>query len=102
MGFGFSMENGILKWTGGANITLEEAMRAPIDTSTKTGQAEEFLFKQLKDGPVLQGQLETEGAKLGLTPDALRRAKDRMDIKSSHRGFGGPWPWELATDERPF
>jgi hypothetical protein len=59
-----------------------------------------FLEDTLANGPVLQKKIEERAAQRGITPDQLKRMKEKLCVQSEKSGFEGPWMWSLP--EVPF
>jgi putative DNA primase/helicase len=75
----------------------------PPASRTKTDEAEEWLREVLKNGPIKAAEATTRAAADGITPKALRRARERLQIKLTKNGFGGSSIWSLpdAKDAPP-
>lgn len=78
-------------------MTAEEIL-APDDPNSPIGDAMDFLRESLSDAPRRQDELMREAADLQISARTLRRAKQRLRVKSCKQGFKGGWLWELPKD----
>ena len=58
-------------------------------------EAVEFLLDLLADGPVSAPSVQTKAKNAGIKDATLRRAKEKLHIRSVKHGFGDGWGWEL-------
>lgn len=65
------------------------------DARAERDEATEFLIQELSNGSKFASEV-TAGAKaLGITPYALKAARNKLGIQSNKDGFQGPWKWGL-------
>jgi hypothetical protein len=69
-------------------------------TSSKFGQAVQFLTNALRDGPKLITEIEADAAACGIKPRTLRRARESMKLTASKDDFTANWHWELPGAAR--
>lgn len=84
-------------------MTADEAVAAEMkqthDRGLGRGEATvEWLANQLADGPVPPRELENRARDAGFSWASVRRAQDRLGIKSRKAGFGEGWIWELPAE----
>lgn len=80
----------------GADDILEHVDQTGDEREMRT-TAKEFLIDALSEGPRSARTLEKEASAIGISRDALKRAKRDLKIISKRDGFGigGAWEWEL-------
>lgn len=80
----------------GADDILEHVDQTGEEREMRT-TAKEFLIDALSEGPRSARTLEKEASAIGISRDALKRAKRDLKIISKRDGFGigGAWEWEL-------
>jgi len=88
-------------WTGKSDLTDFTILGARSGDGDKEERsaiedASEFLVSCLENGPVPKHEIEKQAKEAGIAWATVRRAKDRLKVKSrkSLGGFG-PWRWEL-------
>jgi hypothetical protein len=85
-------------WGGQTDLSADALMVAKSDEEkTAVDDAVEFLREELKSGPVQQAILKKAWDGSWST---LRRAKSKLNVRSSKAGFGGAgsgWTWSLPT-----
>lgn len=82
-------------------ITADEAL-APSDSNdekTDGDWATEVLKDILLDGPMQVVDVNSEAKSAGISQKSLRRAKEKLGIKSKKGGFKGGWVWSLPGHE---
>jgi hypothetical protein len=103
-GFGYDLQQGALPdypeivasrvlWgdalDGTARQLLAEAEPAQgEDDGNATDHAERFLLDALRGGRVLARDVKRQGDLEGITPKALRRARERLRVEVEREGFG--------------
>lgn len=90
-----------VQWLGPADLTADDLVNPYGPPRNLLQDAETFLSARLFAGGESVAVLEAEGAKLGLTPSTLRRAKDTLGVRSTKRGLQDGWNWELPPERRP-
>ncbi|MDB5327429.1 MAG: hypothetical protein JWM57_2998 [Phycisphaerales bacterium] len=97
-GLACSIVDGAIHWeTGSVEMTASETLVANEIPRTKTGAAIPWLKTLLSDGPLPQTEIEAAGAKSGLSPWSIRKARENLKIVTSKDGFSGPWTWALPS-----
>jgi RecA-family ATPase len=82
------------------NFDIEEVL-APMERASETKRAKEFLLDVLRNGPMLMKEIKNAAREEGVSWGTLRRAKERMNIKSfKEGGVGGKWFWKLEEVDR--
>jgi putative DNA primase/helicase len=79
-------------------ISADEAVTAYNDNGearTATAEAIEFLTKTLAHGSVGAAEVQRDAHSAGITPKALRRAREALRIKPEKAGFERGWVWAL-------
>jgi len=56
---------------------------------------DEWLLAFLSSGPKLNAEVIEEGAEAGFSKDQLRRARERLGVRSEKNGYQGKWCWIL-------
>ncbi|MBK35920.1 MAG: hypothetical protein CME26_10385 [Gemmatimonadetes bacterium] len=92
---GYSIENGVFRWTGPSTLTAEELLAQP-DTS-RHREAMDFLIEFLALGRQPSEEVKAAAKAEGITYATLRRAKNTLRIKS--RNIGERWDWELPEED---
>ena len=59
---------------------------------------DEWLLEFLSSGPKLNAEVIEEGAEAGFSKDQLRRARERLGVRSEKNGYQGKWCWILPED----
>ena len=63
-----------------------------------TAYAVEWLTRTLAGGPMLATEVTAKAEADGVTPSALRTARESLGVRSvKGRGRGAPWSWELPA-----
>ncbi len=102
---GFKLEDGQFYWTGESSLTASRILSvASEDERSTVEEAAYFLRHTLEDGPVPTNEIKREARKAGISDATLRRAKDRLGVRSGKRGghFGTNeqcWVWILPGAE---
>ena len=92
-------------WTGQSDLTAERILETvtrneeAISESNGRDDAEEFLRVVLGDGPMLATDVEKEAKEARISTATLRRAKDRLGVRSRQRGFGKDQKWYWVLPE---
>lgn len=91
-----------LVWGDMSDLTSEEILGAPEGNGGDGDRAEDYLKKELADGPKEATSLIAQAEAKGISERTLNRAKSRLDIVSSKPG--SKWFWSLprkaATKKR--
>jgi hypothetical protein len=73
------------------------------ETRSRAEEAEAFLVGELAAGAVPQKELFREARAAGIADKTLRRAKERLGVKSEKSGFEGGWVWVRSEGgQRPW
>ena len=95
---GYTIEgDGIFRWTGESHLTAA-AILAPELSGEETGalaDAESFLFTALAQGPLPATAIESLAKQQGISPRTLKRAKERLKVRSLKSSMPGGWEWSL-------
>lgn len=99
-----SAENGAARvaWSGQTVLDANALLDAPVDQEEKSSlsEAQDFLLDILQDGPMPAKDVEIEARGAGIESRTLKRAKQKLKIKSGREGTtgqrgGGRWVWIL-------
>jgi hypothetical protein len=66
----------------------------PEERST-TDEAMDWLRDRVADGGAEAAAVQKEARQVGISDKALRRAREKLGIKSRKRDFAGGWWWEI-------
>jgi phage/plasmid primase-like uncharacterized protein len=85
-------------------VTANEAMQAESGTGSAPGataKATQFLLEMLKNGPVLQTEIEEAAEEQNISMPTLRRVKKDLNIKSTREPKTHPpkWMWQMPDTE---
>lgn len=69
------------------------------DEKSDTDWAIDFLEDILRNGPVSATEIIKDSKRLGIKEKALRRAREKLNIKTKKLSFTGGWSWSLSTGE---
>jgi len=75
------------------NITADEAIAASKNTDPPPAieEAKQFLAGIIGCDGMAVKEIEKEAKEAGLSWATVRRAKDKLKLKSERDGYGGPW-----------
>jgi AAA domain len=88
---GYSIKDGCFGWTEGpCPLVADDILRAEEgrEERSRGREADDFLWDQLADGPVLTKELESQARAAGISLVTLGRARHRLGVRSRKRGFG--------------
>jgi len=90
-----------IDWLGVSGHTSATLLAQPVgdDDRTAVGEAEAFLRDLLGGGPVAAKEVERGARDAGVQSRTLRRAKERMGVRSLKVGFGSSWAWSLPAED---
>jgi 5S rRNA maturation endonuclease (ribonuclease M5) len=97
---------GKLEWKGESSRTIREALQAVAEARgenrTAIGEAADWLHDYLasKGGSADSAEIKREGAKAGHSTDALKRARNKLEIASISVGFPRRTHWMLRQSEQ--
>ncbi len=103
----FEIIEGKFFWAGEVELDAADLLEPEErrQHKAKLEEAKEFLFETLFRGPVRQEEIKKQAKSLGISEKTLRRAKDRLGIKSrpdrDEEGKIRGWLWELPPDCQP-
>jgi AAA domain len=87
-----------IDWLEEVDISASEAMQAAASkTAGALGEAKQFLQDFLKNGPVLQTDVEAAATADGISGKTLQRAKKALGVVSKKDGPDGKWRWQFAS-----
>jgi hypothetical protein len=89
--------DGDVKWEAGDLLGEHDEEER---TSSKFGQAVQFLTDALRNGPRLINEVEAGSVACGIKPRTLRRARESMKLTASKDDFSPDWYWELPGAAR--
>lgn len=100
---GYSLEEGVFRWTGESEATAGDILNGDGDEKggASLRAAKLFLREELGDGPVDSKVIEDEGKAQGISKSTLWRAKEALRVgvnRRSQEGAGrghGKWEWWL-------
>jgi hypothetical protein len=85
----------VLRWEEEPiSVTANEAL-APAEERSERDEAAEWIQDQLAHGPRPVKELQSEANAAGLGWDTVKKAKAKVGVKSTKRGFSGGWAWAL-------
>jgi hypothetical protein len=92
----------VVAWGEECDLTADDIMAVP---DRKAGErldgAVEFLRRELAAGWQPQKQLAEKAEAEGISESSLRRAKKRLGITATKRGYKGSWGWALPGEATP-
>lgn len=99
---GYELKDGFF-WTGISTLTASELLSNEIQHSKEVNKLEEattWLIEQLQNGPCEKKDLLELADDVGIKKMTLRRAAERLEVKSYKKPGekNGPWLWELPGD----
>lgn len=83
---------------GSARDLLAQADQHEGEEKTATDEARDWLVELLRDGPMRAGDIQREAKNAGISYKSLRRAKDKLRVKTQKQAFSGGWEWCLPED----
>lgn len=104
---GFTIADGVFKWTGPTTLTAADILGAEQGGQSAVQEAENFLRSALADGPVAVTAVQKQARVAGVAPKTLRRARESMRViaKQVHeegRKGAAAWTWSLPeADQSP-
>jgi putative DNA primase/helicase len=98
---GETIETARIVCIGECAATGSDLLAGALDDDDRADQDEaaRFLLAELAEGPVPAKQVKKEASAVGIGPWPLRRAKDKLKVKSDKLGMGGGWVWLLPEEE---
>jgi hypothetical protein len=75
-------------------VSADEAL-APAEERSERDEAAEWIQAQLEGGPRPVKDLQAEAKAAGLGWESVKKAKARVGVKSTKRGFSEGWFWAL-------
>jgi putative DNA primase/helicase len=76
------------------DLTADQVLAA-AKAPPRAAKVDDFLRQLLADGPMLQTMVIEAGKAKGFTEGQIKRAKERLVIKSKKAGLMGGWSWSL-------
>jgi hypothetical protein len=88
---GYSIVDGIFRWTGETDLKADDLLSEPsrTDGAPARTEAEEFLREALVRGSLESATLEELARQRGITSATLRRAKKELGVLAIRVGTGG-------------
>jgi putative DNA primase/helicase len=87
---------------GSARELLNRAESMPeSEEQDRTLPQDEWLLELLSSGPKPNQEVVDQGAAAGFSKDQLRRARERLGVKSEKHGYQGQWAWTLPEGTFP-
>jgi hypothetical protein len=99
---GYSIDDGIFRWTGKSDLTAASLLAAEpgSDESSALGEAKEFLREILHAGPRKEPDVMAEATQAGISKSTLKRAKKQLGIHSRKSGMQDGWMWTLSKEDQ--
>ena len=103
---GFTIENGVFKWTGQSYLTPNRLLEAESmeETVSALDEAVQFLEAVLAAGPVSSDEIFAASQKQRISDATLRRAKQQLKVKAHplrENGMRGVQSWEWFLPPKP-
>ncbi len=101
---GFRIADGKVEWTGSMpGVRALDLLRADSGASgpSSADRAAAWLIDQLADGPMPSSDLIRLAKEVGISRNALWKAKDDLGIKPRKCGMEGGWEWAMPEDSPP-
>lgn len=92
----YSLVDSHFQWEGNFEDTDDDAPAKETSRHSMTDKAQEFLFDNLKNGPMSSIELMSRAAEAGLNTRTLDRAKKGVAMS---RKIGDTWEWMLLEHE---
>jgi hypothetical protein len=88
-------------WDGHSDHTSSTLLATQIGDEDRSAvdEAGDFLRDILDNGPVAARDVDKAARDAGVQPRTLRRAKERLKIRSVKSGMGASWSWVLPVGE---
>ena len=89
-----------VRWEGASVHTADRLVAVPSDPEEKSAvdEARELLADWLRDGPILQKEVQRLAREAGVSDKTLRRAKQASGVESvKGTGRGAGWMWQLPA-----
>jgi len=88
-------------WDGVSDHTSSTLLAVQVGDEERSAvdEAGDFLRDVLASGPVAARDVEKAARDAGVQPRTLRRAKERLKIRSVKSGMGASWSWVLPLTE---
>jgi hypothetical protein len=91
-----------IQWLGPTIHTAASLLSQPAvePEPSAVEEAMAFLRDALREGERLAEEVKQEGRVLDISPPTLKRARERLGVKSRREGFGrsGRWLWQLPSE----
>lgn len=86
-------------WDGVSEHTSTSLLAVQVGDEERSAvdEACDFLRDVLQSGPVTAQDVEKAARDAGIQPRTLRRAKERLKVKSVKAGMGSSWSWTLPV-----
>ena len=99
---GYSIDDGIFRWTGKSDLTAANLLAAEpgSDESSALGEAKEFLREILQTGPRKEPDVVEEAKQAGISKSTLKRAKKQLGIHSRKSGMQDGWMWTFSKENQ--
>lgn len=101
VGDGLAIWAPYVRWDGLVEINADQALNASQGDKTMTDEARELIRAELSDGPKAASAMRKAATDAGITPKALRHAREKLGIKPHKDGMDGPWLWSLPKGATP-
>jgi AAA domain len=88
-----------IRWDGATSVTAAQLTSEPptAEARSELDDAVTFLTEALSDGPQPAATLKRQSEAAGISYRTLRRAKDKLDLRSRKTGTGGAWMWSTKV-----
>jgi hypothetical protein len=102
---GFTIADGVFKWTGRTTLTAADILGAEQGGQSAVQEAEAFLRSVLAEGPVTVASVRTQARGAGIAEKTLRRAREAIGVIHSQvhedgRKGAAAWTWSLPKAEQ--
>jgi hypothetical protein len=94
-----------IEWIGSSKLTADNLYESQnSEEKTQTDEAAEWLQEFLSEGGMDSGTIKREAGKLGISPKALRRAREKLNVVTRREGSGTKHTafWALPSSLVPY
>jgi hypothetical protein len=101
----YTLSDGRLVWAAAplSHVDIDALLSGPVLDRQERRAADEWLFDQLRNGPIRVRDLQVAARAAGVAWRTVERAKVQRGVRASLVGYGqaGHWYWELPETDTP-